>query len=92
MTIARVFQLNEVNVDKKCPDDCGCITIHGALTTDSVMWTHENVRITVQRTYEKVVMQSGRLYEAKPDDEYVDLVLPCGTLVGYVEAASLPEN
>ena len=84
------MKLYDVSVDKRCPDGCGCLNIDGGPSPSSVMWTHENVDVDVGcREFERVVMRGGELHEADPEDEYVDLLLPCGTLVGYVDVEEL---
>ncbi len=84
------MNLTDVSVDKRCPDDCGCLEIDGGLSPDSCMWTHENVDIVLLKDEDKRgCRQNGDYRYSKPGDEYVDLFLPCGTVVGYVEIEQL---
>ena len=87
------MKLIDVSISKTCPGDCGCMEIVGPFSSDSMMWTHENVDVVLKSDDWKTAwMRGGVVYEHELDDEdeYTDLSLPCGSLIGYVDVRQLP--
>ena len=80
MKIKIVKELDDVSLWCKCGTDC--MLIDGGKSKDSVMWTHQNVAIKLRDEIIDCEIEGD--VDGDPKEDYVDILLSCGCVIGYV--------